>query len=56
MIDFHEFGGHTVGELISFFNQNGYKIDFSYSETKRKIIHGFLHAGRKIRSIRLFRY
>lgn len=48
MIEFHEFGGHTVEELVNFFNHNGcYDIEYSYSKSKRNIKYGYLHAVKK---------
>jgi len=43
-IEFHEFGGHEVNELVSFFEKNNYTVTYSFSPSKRGIRYGMLWA------------
>ncbi len=45
-IEFHEFGGHKVEELVSLLTQLGYKVTFEFSPSKLGISFGNLLATR----------
>jgi hypothetical protein len=45
-IEFHEFGGHTVRELIELFNRLDYNVTYEFTPSKLGISFGNLHASR----------
>lgn len=45
-VEFHEFGGHVVEELVRLFEDIGYKVEYSFSPSNRGIRFGMLWAVR----------
>lgn len=45
-IEFHEFGGHKVDELVNLFEENNFRVEFSYSPSSLGIKYGMLYAKR----------
>lgn len=43
-IEFHEFGGHKVNELINLFEENNFRVEFRYSPSSLGIKYGMLYA------------
>ena len=43
-IEFHEFGGHKVEELLNLFKKNNFQVEFSYSPSALGIKYGMLYA------------
>jgi FkbM family methyltransferase len=43
-IEFHEFGGHKVDELVNLFDENNFRVEFSYSPSSLGIKYGMLYA------------
>lgn len=43
-IEFHEFGGYKVEELVNLFKKNNFHVEFSYSPSALGIKYGMLHA------------
>jgi FkbM family methyltransferase len=45
-IEFHEFGGHKVNELVGLFKRKNFRVEFSYSPSSLGIKYGMLYAKR----------
>lgn len=43
-IEFHEFGGHNVNELVNLFEENNFQVEFSYRPSSFGIRYGMLYA------------
>ena len=43
-IEFHEFGGHKVDEVVNLFKKNNFHVEFSYSSSAMDIKYGMLYA------------
>jgi len=43
-IEFHEFGGHKVDELVNLFKKNNFHVEFNYSPSALGIKYGMLYA------------
>ena len=43
-IEFHEFGGYKVDELVNLFEKNNFQVEFSYSSSTLGIKYGMLYA------------